>query len=242
MHGSTRTRRPSSWHAECAPGPAGRYALRGARLVALCLLACGSGACVEMQGVDHSARGAGASRATHIEMAGARSSGGGNDAHDDEEPSPGMAGTWNVGPGAWGAGGGRSSGQRPTSTGVGGMSGRSAAAGPSSASGDVASAEVPAGGCTPAQVFQLPVAAGGSRPAVDPVGQEALCIAISGPIAGWECHGLDGRAVTVNGKAATCGATTTLPAALDDGFRYFEIAAIPTSTAPIYYTGGVGWW
>ena len=106
--------------------------------------------------------------------------------------------------------------------------------------GSEASSTVPTGGCDPDKVFDLPLA-GGAQARVDPVGDGELCVAVSGPMLGWGCSGLEGRTITVNGKPATCTGAA-VPSALSDKYRYFKIGPVSASAGQVYYTGNINFW
>jgi Subtilase family/Fibronectin type III domain len=60
------------------------------------------------------------------------------------------------------------------------------------------------------------------------------CYRTSDNIVGWGCSNFNGRTVSVNGTAVTCG--QALPAKLADGYRYFSISAGSFAWASFY------WW
>jgi endo-1,4-beta-D-glucanase Y len=61
----------------------------------------------------------------------------------------------------------------------------------------------------------------------------AACYRTSANVAGWGCYNMDGRTVSVNNVAVTCGAT--LPAKWSDGYYYFAFTAGQYTWAGFYY-------
>jgi hypothetical protein len=60
-----------------------------------------------------------------------------------------------------------------------------------------------------------------------------FCVATCDDIAGWGCSNFDGRQVTVNGTAATCGAALTKV----NGYFVFQVSAGTNASAAIYWWG-----
>lgn len=67
--------------------------------------------------------------------------------------------------------------------------------------------------------------------------KEAFCIVTCDPVAGWGCSNFEGRTVTVNSAAATCGATLTAK----DGYYVFRVSAGTNTSAALYWWVTTNW-
>jgi hypothetical protein len=78
----------------------------------------------------------------------------------------------------------------------------------------------------------------GSQGHPPPAGTAASCMATCDDISGWDCANKDGRTITVNGTAVSCGAAITKK----NGYFVFQLGAGSNRDFAIFWWPGSGQW